>query len=470
MGKTKHTTPKLDKHAEEKKTDYFTVLLLVVALFTLSFIGAGNLRVVGAAGIMLCLAGMLKEEAYVDLWGLVLLVIYNLMCMLSSWHTYENIVTGFASLHLIFPVAYLLMACLGEEEKKLLHRLCACWAGAVAGLGICQFVWQAMHHEAGRLGGIIGNANALGIFLVIGWFALLTAREDVTEETRFWRKPLYCLEPVILIALSLTLSMGSFCAMAAGIFIMILPKIRQTGLVQGVLYAFGILARATLGFAVGLLMYIAATRTVMPWVCVLLLIYACALSMRWENFICFLNQCKIMPAMLSVMGIVVAGATVAARPSAIATFTERLAMMRNGLGYILEDPLLGVGPYQWRTLNLYDSDTYFNTWHIHNALIHVGVETGLIAMALLIWVIIRFYMKKETPSQRAGFTALVFHNMMDTSFFYPSIVMLTMMTAVNPGERGKRAGGAAIRTFFGICALLFAWNLSYYMLKAGEQS
>ena len=79
-------------------------------------------------------------------------------------------------------------------------------------------------------------------------------------------------------------------------------------------------------------------------------------------------------------------------------------------------------------------------------------------------------MKKETPSQRAGFTALVFHNMMDTSFFYPSIVMLTMMTAVNPGERGKRAGGAAIRIFFGICALIFAWNLYYYMLKAGEQS
>ena len=70
-------------------------------------------------------------------------------------------------------------------------------------------------------------------------------------------------------------------------------------------------------------------------------------------------------------------------------------MMRNGLGDIGVNPLLGVGPYQWRMLNLQDSDTYFNTWHIHNILIHVAVEMGLVAAAFLLAVAGRSLKIKE---------------------------------------------------------------------------
>lgn len=469
MGRKRYPDEKLDKHYKEKNIDYFIVLLLFMALFILTFIGVGDLRVVGLVGIMLCLAGMMQQSARVDIWGLIPLVIYNLMNMISSYNTYGNIATGFASIQLIFPVVYLLMACMSEKEKSMLQLLCACWAGTVAGVGICQFVFKALHHEAARLGGIVGNPNALGIFLVVGWFALLSAREDSGEEAGCSRTFMFCLEPVILTGLSLTLSMGSFCAMAAGVFVMVFHEIRRSGFGRGAMFACELLARAAMGFAVGLLMYISATRTVMPWMCVLLLLYICAFSVRWENFLCFLNSHKRMALMISAMGVAVACTAIAVRPSAVSTFMERLEMMQNGLGYIMNNPLLGIGPYQWRIMNLYDSDIYFNTWHIHNALIHVGVEIGLIAMAMLIWIVVRFYMKKEKQSQRAGFTALVFHNMMDTSFFYPSIVLLTMMSTVNPEERGKKVRSGALKVFFGICMLIFAWNIFYYMVKAGEQ-
>lgn len=34
------------------------------------------------------------------------------------------------------------------------------------------------------------------------------------------------------------------------------------------------------------------------------------------------------------------------RSNAASTFTERFQMMRNGLGYLFREPVLGLGPYQ----------------------------------------------------------------------------------------------------------------------------
>ena len=99
-----------------------------------------------------------------------------------------------------------------------------------------------------------------------------------------------------------------------------------------------------------------------------------ALAMCWSTFDRFLRACPRVAASISATGFLVAAAAVTVRPSSLATFAERLEMMRNGMGYLAENPLLGVGPYQWRLLNLADGDKYFNTWHIHNVLIHVGVE------------------------------------------------------------------------------------------------
>lgn len=133
-------------------------------------------------------------------------------------------------------------------------------------------------------------------------------------------------------------------------------------------------------------------------------------------------------------------------------------MIRNGLGYISAQPVLGIGPYQWRRLNLYDGDTYFNTWHIHNIFIHVGVELGLIAMAMLLVTLIRHITKKEDSAGRGGFTAAVVHNLMDTSFFYMATVPFLMMTAGRDEEKEHRLGTAAVKCIFGAFSVLFLWN------------
>jgi len=155
----------------------------------------------------------------------------------------------------------------------------------------------------------------------------------------------------------------------------------------------------------------------------------------------------------------VAAAAVAVRPSSLATFAERLEMMENGLHYLVQSPLLGGGPYRWRFLNLADSDKYFNTWHIHNVLIHVGVELGWIAMAMLAVLAARGYAKKSSLPQKGGFTAFCVHNLMDTGFFYLGIMSFTLIFAGMHGHGGKRVNGFWLKAFFGTAALIYAYGL-----------
>ena len=167
-----------------------------------------------------------------------------------------------------------------------------------------------------------------------------------------------------------------------------------------------------------------------------------------------------MAVLIAALGMAVAITAIALRPSAVATFSERLEMMANGLGYFTKDPLLGVGPYQWRALNLYDGDKYFNTWHIHNVLIHIGVELGWIAMAMLAASAVRFYRKAPGAEEKAGLIAFYFHNMIDTSFFYLGVFALALLALGKPGEKARQAGAGLAKATFAILLVVCVYHLA----------
>lgn len=134
-------------------------------------------------------------------------------------------------------------------------------------------------------------------------------------------------------------------------------------------------------------------------------------------------------------------------------------MIRNGLGYLGRNPFFGVGPYQWRWINLYDADPYFNTWHIHNVFVHVGVELGLCALLMLIIVLIRHICKKEELAQRGMFFALLLHNLVDTSFFYIATVPFLIMNKTTDDKKTHFLNEMIVKCIFGVFAIFFAWNL-----------
>lgn len=448
----------------DRLLDRYIMASLFLSLVILTWVGVGNTAAVSAAGLLLCAAGMGQPAERADMKFLLPLALYNLVSMISSYVTYGNITDGYASTQMIFLVVYLLMAALSGEEALLLRRLCVLWTGAAAAACVVQFVFRTLAEDSPRRAeGFLSNPNAMGIFLVLGWFALMHC--GAPKKGGRWEALSPCLEPLLLIALTLTLSMGSFLALAAGFFVLFAERRRSASLAEALLYLCRLLAKASLAVGTGVLLYLAAARTSVPWVCLVILAYALALIVRWGRMDGFLEACPRAAAALTLLGVLAAAAVIAVRPSATATFGERLAMMRSGLRYIGADPLLGIGPYQWRLVNLADSDTYFNTWHIHNLLIHTAVELGWIAAAALILAAVRFYRKGPDAAGKAAFTAFLLHNMIDTSFFYMPVVSLLMLTAASPREGGTALRPGLVRAVLGVFAALFAWNL-YGCLRA----
>ncbi|MCI9476553.1 MAG: hypothetical protein HFE71_08805 [Emergencia sp.] len=158
--------------------EHVTLLLLFLAFFILTLCQTGTVLVIGLVGIILCMTGMMQPAAKVDLWILLPLIFYNVMSACSSYAVYGNFVKGFASTQSIFPVMLLLLSYLSAEERVLLKRLSVVWMSMIAAMGILQFVADALQGDAGRLGGVFGNPNALGTFLIIGWFAAISCKED----------------------------------------------------------------------------------------------------------------------------------------------------------------------------------------------------------------------------------------------------------------------------------------------------
>ena len=91
--------------------DHYIVACIVLAQFIMTLLGVGDVRTVG----------LVRGSAQVDLWVFLPMVFYILTGMASAFAVYGNISDGYASLQMIFPVLYLLLACL--EEAELWRRL-----------------------------------------------------------------------------------------------------------------------------------------------------------------------------------------------------------------------------------------------------------------------------------------------------------------------------------------------------------
>lgn len=439
--------------------DHYATICIILALFVLSLVGVGNVVVVCLLGLLLCLAGLAQPCAKLDLWVLLPLLVYDAACLASSCAALGGIIGGYGVTHGIFPVVYLLAACLEDGDRRMLKLACVLWTVAAGTASIFRSVHRAVVRGwAGRMGGIFGNPNAMGIFLVLGWFAVMYVVQGRKAEK------LSNLEPPLLIGAAMTLSMGSFVAMAVGVITLLVGKKQTASWRDTARYACRVLAKASLGMGTGLLIYLAGAWSNIPWLTLPLAAYGVALTVLWGRFERFLEAKPKMAALIAGVGVLVAAAAVAVRPSALDTFAERLEMMASGLRYLTANPLLGVGPFQWRMLDMNDGGTYFNTWHIHNVVLHVGVEMGWIAMAALVIVAVRVVGKRASPEGRALAAAFLTHNMIDTSFFYLGITALALAAAGGFREGPRKLGGGTVKLIFGLLATLFASGLFEYVM------
>lgn len=438
--------------------DHYMAFCPILALVVLIRVGVGNGLIVSALGLLLCAAGLSQSSARADPWLLLPMAVYQLACMASALASSGSISTGFGAVQLIIPILYLLTATLSREDLGLLRRLCVLLPAITAVAGLVQFTYSALvYGGAGRLSGFLGNPNAMGMFLVLAWFALLDQPKPPAWAV------LSHVEPLILAALALTLSLGSFLAMALGAIAFLWERQRLSTLGQAAQELAGMLARAALSMGTGLLLYLAAAHTSAPWTAVLPAAYLCALAVLWPRVTAFFSDLPKMAVLLTALGLMMAGALMLLRPSAASTFSERLEMIASGAQYLTANPLLGVGPYQWRGLDMLDGGKYFNTWHIHNVPLHMAVETGWLSAAALVFAAVRFFRRGHSPAERAEGTAFCVHNLMDTSFFYLGVLGFLFLTVSRPGQRGKKLSGPVLKGAFVLCGGLCALHLLYWL-------
>lgn len=438
------------------------VIVLFAALVVLTLIGIGTRMYISLIGIAICIACLFRKEVRIDWWIFLPLVAYVGMNMVSSYVAYGSILFGYGTLHLVFVTLYAASCCLRISEANLLRLLAVLWAALAAAIGIVAFVVLAFMTSPTRLDFVIGSPNSLGIFLVLSWFALQSCRMAKMDSRllRFVER----LEPVILLALGVTLSMGSIAALLIGLVVLGFSYGRsEHSAKEGALYVAKLLPKMLLSVATGVLMYMAAERAEAPILCTVILVYLVVMMLLWKRFTAFLANNTKMAIVLSVVALLCIPLFIFMRPSALATFGERLAMMQNGISYLLVDPIVGLGPMQWRGYNLIDSDMYFNTNHIHNAYIHVGVEFGLIAMIALIVITVRVFIKRYKQAQHGEDAAMLAHMLTDTGFFYVGVVGTFILTAGGSESPAKALSKIATKVLFAALAILHFVILWMYL-------
>lgn len=432
----------------------YAFLILIFACFAVfTFSGIGMPLLIALSGMILCMSGLIEGEVHVDLWMLIPMIGFIAVCAYSSFTTFGNLSEGYTGIFAIYPVIYMLMNYLDETQSKLLRKLCILWGEVIAVQGIIITVYDCFHSTVFRLGGIIGNPNALGIFLAVIWLAVLRDRkESESEKVTTLDQWIHCFSPLILVAIALTLSMGSFLALAVGVLLFMIQEKKID---------FALMAEMSIYAGTGILMFIAGRKIEYEFLILLPAAYAVILAFNSKDFMTFFKSHIQLSMGITAVGVLGGAITVILRPSAAATFSERLEMMRNGLGYFMAHPLTGVGSYQWRILNFYDSDKYFNTWHIHNVPIHIATELGIIAVVLLVVIFVRAAMKKENKNAVPALGAFVLHNLMDTSFFYLGVTSALLFTNRCITGKKMKLGNMTARVIYGIFFIYFVYCLLY---------
>ena len=422
--------PSLREHRESKsnKLAKGSLSALVVILFAsfiiLSVMGGGTIAFLSLIGIAICITCLFRREVRIDWWIFIPLAVYLIMNLISSWTTHENIMRGYGCLHLIFLTLYAASCSLKTNEANLLRCLCVLWAGIAAVVSVVAFTYQAFFVSPTRLEFVIGSPNGLGIFLVLSWFALQSCR--MTEERGKIFTIVERFEPFILVALAMTLSMGSVAALVVGLIVLFVSQGRSTSWKQSAHFMVALVGKVVLCLAIGFLMYMAAERADAPILCVAILAYLVFMVILWKRFGEFLERSFKVALTISILGLLCIPFALFMRPSVLFTFSERLAMMAN-------------------------------TNHIHNVFIHVGVEFGLIAMISLIVIAVRVFIKRYREAQHGEDAAFLFHLLTDTGFYYVGIVSTFILTAGGSTTPTKKLSAIGTKLLFGtLCLLHFA--------------
>lgn len=413
-------------------------LCVALALVALSFLGITSGTFTSIIGAFLCLVILMRRSMRLDLWIFIPLLAYTVLSGYASFRAFGTLTEGYFGAQAVYLAIYLAIASVDEREALTMRRLCVSWAVVAAGIGIVMFVGsQFLGGLVLRLSWPLGNADPLGIFLVIAWFAFPGISGDDV-----WSRLLRRGEPLVLLALALTLTMTSFGALAIGAVAMLLFAKRGRSWGELGRYAAVTLARLVIGVGAGIALYGISLQAPGSWIVSLAFACVVAIVVLWSRIAELLEDRTWLAVVFALLGVVLVVGVLLIRANALARFSERIGMIENGIGYLGVNPLFGIGPFGWFELN-HESGLFPTARLIHSTLVSTAVELGIIAALALVVIAVRFFIKRRDPAQRGGFVAFIVQNAFDLGLFFPGVTCTLMVTVATPRSGGMSLTGAA---------------------------
>lgn len=362
--------------------------------------------------------------------------LYCLLGMISSWHYFHDFIYGYVSTQICIVGFLLLLSLMRKEEIKSCARFAGVWGIFIALAAILEFIFGVSSTGPIRISGFPGNANHLGLYLILTWGILELYFPDKYQ----------IFKPVLFYVLFLTLSIGSMLCLAAAVCMVGWAKKRERrkeeireqiqgrkqknkneNPVQGPIRQEVVMVLG--GFGCGLISWLAA-KTYQPllvWLSLSFLIGFCAfkkdIEKSIEKFEKKYNLSKWLVIGVGTMGLIL---MLCFRSNSFGTFAERIEMVRNGFESIKQVPWSGRGQYMWRFHD--DVSTAFSTEYIHSFLVHIWTELGFSSCLLIIlfWAGLLKLQKRWTIVTCLLVVCLI-HFSYDTSFFHLGIVMSTLV-------------------------------------------
>lgn len=148
--------------------------------------------------------------------------------------------------------------------------------------------------------------------------------------------------------------------------------------------------------------------------------------------------------------------------SALQTGAERLIQAIDGTRALASEPLIGIGPQQWRVLHPFLQSAQYTANVIHNSYLGFALSYGLIGIAfaalcmLTIWKGTTRTEEDQIPGTHGAAALLLLHAVVDFDLAFGSIIMLLVLAllsnrqpvttepdAASPIDAAARASGAA---------------------------
>ena len=385
-------------------------LIIVIVPFIIPYMiigeNLGNLILSFIATIFLILN---KEKISINKKYFYTLIFLNIIAVVSLFisDAYLESISGLFN-YFNLLVYYLVLSVVLKDKDKILKNIVL----VVSVVCIYSIIVQGLYFDT-RIYGNIGYANSYGLVLLISFYLNKIRIKDIWTSY---------VDMILILGIFFTGSRTTLVLL--GVFLVAevikeirISKILAINILEPFLFA---LIQYVIYSAMGIMSIL-----VMP---VITYLYSIVRSLKWKQYI------YLVGLVIVILLIVFSDSNTMARIRNISftngSFQERLVYFEDSMAAIKRNPLgNGINMFQYKQYG--DSTAYYDVKYIHNSVLQIGYDIGIIgAIVFIALLIIGIVVIIKGTNKRLlvyGYITIFLHSLIDFDFAYSTIGLLFVM-------------------------------------------